>query len=175
MKVWKLQSGQCLRRFEKAHAKGVTRIRFSKDSSQILSSSFDQTIRIHGLKSGKLLKEFRGHTSFVNDVVYTVDGHHLLSASSDGTVKMWSIKSTECLQTFHATLGATQVGVRMRRCGHAKRIGGIGDLRNKPLNNVRFPGSCCQFHTLATKKSRTLRGVQPVKHDIHHERSRTGA
>ncbi|XP_003747292.1 WD40 repeat-containing protein SMU1 [Galendromus occidentalis] len=108
MKVWKLQSGQCLRRFEKAHAKGVTRIQFSKDSSQILSSSFDQTIRIHGLKSGKLLKEFRGHTSFVNDVVYTVDGHHLLSASSDGTVKMWSIKSTECLQTFHASLGATQ-------------------------------------------------------------------
>lgn len=34
--------------------------------------------RIHGLKSGKTLKEFRGHTSFVNEVVYTVDGHSVI-------------------------------------------------------------------------------------------------
>lgn len=43
---------------------------------------------MHGLKSGKTLKEFRGHISFVNDVVFTVDGHNIISASSDGTVKV---------------------------------------------------------------------------------------
>ncbi|KAG9333583.1 hypothetical protein JZ751_011320 [Albula glossodonta] len=45
-KVWKIQSGQCLR-------------------------------RIHGLKSGKTLKEFRGHSSFI-----------------------WNVKTTECSSTF---------------------------------------------------------------------------
>ena len=44
--------------------------------------------RIHGLKSGRTLKEFRGHTSFVNNAIYTQDAHHLISASSDGTVKV---------------------------------------------------------------------------------------
>lgn len=34
--------------------------------------------RIHGLKSGKTLKEFRGHNSFVNEVVFTGDGHSIL-------------------------------------------------------------------------------------------------
>lgn len=99
---WKIQTGQCLRRFEAAHSKGVTCVHFSKDSSQILTGSFDCTIRIHGLKSGKLLKEFKGHTAFVNQVIYSHDGHQLISASSDGTIRLWSAKSTECLKTYAA-------------------------------------------------------------------------
>lgn len=43
---------------------------------------------MHGLKSGKTLKEFRGHTSFVNDAIFTTDAHNIISASSDGTVKV---------------------------------------------------------------------------------------
>lgn len=89
IKVWKLQNGQCLRRYEKAHAKGVTCMQFNRDSSQIVSGSYDTTIRIHGLKSGKMLKEFRGHTSFVNTVTFNHDQHHLISGSSDGSVKVW--------------------------------------------------------------------------------------
>ena len=50
-----------MRRFERAHSKGVTSVAFSRDGQQILSGSFDSSIKVHGLKSGKQLKEFRGH------------------------------------------------------------------------------------------------------------------
>ena len=40
--------------------------------------------RIHGLKSGKTLKEFRGHSLFVNHA----DTHNIISTSSDDTIKV---------------------------------------------------------------------------------------
>jgi WD40 repeat-containing protein SMU1 len=42
-------------------------------------------IRLHGLKSGKTLKIFRGHASYVNEVLFGSDNNVIFSASSDGT------------------------------------------------------------------------------------------
>lgn len=100
IKVWRIRTAQCLRRLEHAHSQGVTSVSFSRDGSQLLSTSFDSTARIHGLKSGKMLKEFRGHTSYVNDAIFTNDGTRVITASSDCTVKVWDLKTTDCLQTF---------------------------------------------------------------------------
>lgn len=100
VKVWKLTSGVCLRNFNQAHTQGVTSISFSKDGTQVLTSSFDNTARIHGLKSGKTIKEFCGHTSYVNCAIYSQDGSHIITGSSDGTCRVWDVKTTECLNTF---------------------------------------------------------------------------
>ena len=53
-----------------------------------LTSTHTLLLSLHGLKSGKTLKEFRGHTSFVNSAVFSSDGQHIVSGSSDGTVKV---------------------------------------------------------------------------------------
>ncbi|KAI8148990.1 WD40 repeat-containing protein SMU1-like protein [Fennellomyces sp. T-0311] len=104
--VWKVQTGTCQRRLSPAHSQGVTSVCFNKDGSQVLSGSYDQTVKIHGLRSGKTLKEFRGHSSFVNSVMFSNDNTHVLSASSDGTVKVWDAKTTSCLHTITPQVGA---------------------------------------------------------------------
>ncbi|KAI9261427.1 WD40-repeat-containing domain protein [Phascolomyces articulosus] len=103
--VWKVQSGTCQRRLSPAHSQGVTSVCFNKDGSQVLSGSYDQTVKIHGLRSGKTLKEFRGHSSFVNSVLFSNDNTRVLSASSDGTVKVWDAKTTSCLHTITPQVG----------------------------------------------------------------------
>ncbi|KAI9323511.1 WD40-repeat-containing domain protein [Dichotomocladium elegans] len=98
--VWRVQTGVCQRRISPAHSQGVTSVCFNKDGTQILSGSYDQTVKIHGLKSGRTLKEFRGHSSFVNSVLFSNDGTRVVSGSSDGTVKVWDTKTTNCLHTI---------------------------------------------------------------------------
>ncbi|EPQ03529.1 WD40 repeat-containing protein SMU1 [Myotis brandtii] len=79
---------------------------FSRDTEMLATGLKMEKSRIHGLKSGKTLKEFRGHSSFVNEATFTQDGHYIISASSDGTVKIWNMKTTECSNTFKS-LGST--------------------------------------------------------------------
>eukprot|EP00056_Hartaetosiga_gracilis_P008249 m.117740 g.117740 ORF g.117740 m.117740 type:complete len:525 (+) comp12880_c0_seq1:2544-4118(+) len=102
IRVFKAATGQVVRKMDRAHLEGVTSIAFTADNSRLLSTSFDGTVKLHGLRSGKALKEFRGHTSYVNTACFSADFSKVISGSSDGTVKIWDVKTERCLSTHSA-------------------------------------------------------------------------
>jgi len=100
LKVWGLMNGKCVRKFQEAHTKGILTSLFVKDGSRILSASQDSLIREFGLRSAKMIQEYRGHESYVTSIQLTKGDSLLVSSSADATVKIWHRGTGDCLQTL---------------------------------------------------------------------------
>ena len=90
---------RCARKFAKAHTSAVSAIAWSRDGSTLLSAGADGAVRTHGLKSGRQLQHFRGHSSFVNAVAFLALDV-AVSVSADGTARVWDARSAECQQVM---------------------------------------------------------------------------
>jgi len=71
-----------------------------KDHHQIISGSYDRTIKIWEIVTGKCVKTLIGHTGWVMSTVMTGDQQKIISGSQDGTIKIWDIASGECDKTI---------------------------------------------------------------------------
>ena len=98
----------------------------------MLSASFDGTARVHGVKSGKTLKEFRGHTSYVNGACWSPDGGQVVTCGSDGTVRVWDAKTCEQLGAFRPPRAGGAGG------GGGGGAGGGGAPQDAAVNAVAF-------------------------------------
>ena len=57
-------------------------------SGNIVSSSWDETVKIWSRETGACLHTLEGHTYDVKGVAILTDGE-VVSASGDGTIKIW--------------------------------------------------------------------------------------
>ena len=66
---------------------------FAPDGRSLASGSWDKTIRLWDLASGKELRRLEGHTDPVTSVAFAPDGRSLASGSDDNTIRLWDLAS----------------------------------------------------------------------------------
>jgi WD40 repeat protein len=75
------------------HSDLVEDIAFSPDGKLLASASYDKTIRIWQIETGRH-RVLRGDTGAVNRVVWH-GSHELVTGSQDGTLRVWAVPSTD--------------------------------------------------------------------------------
>ncbi len=94
------------------HKQNINSMSLSADGQLALSGSWDATVRVWEIASGRCLHTLEGHTEAVTVVCLSANGKLALSGSRDTTVRVWEIASGRCLHTLEGhTGGVTAVSL----------------------------------------------------------------
>lgn len=82
------------------HRDAVYDLAFSPDGRYLASSSYDRTVRVWDLETGRPFRVLREHTEAVYGIAFSPDGRWLASASADRGVKIWDLETGGRLYTL---------------------------------------------------------------------------
>lgn len=82
------------------HKDIIGSIRLSVDQQQLLSASWDGTVRLWNVTSGLMTKKFVGHHGAVHIAIFSPDGRYIYSAGADRQIKVWEILTGKLSRTF---------------------------------------------------------------------------
>ena len=83
----------------KGHSHFVSDVHLSTDGNFCISSSWDKSIRLWDVVTGKCLKKFNGHEKEVYSISFSEDNRQIISGSKDYTIKLWNTVGM-CKKTF---------------------------------------------------------------------------
>ncbi|KAF2743353.1 F-box/WD repeat-containing protein pof1 [Sporormia fimetaria CBS 119925] len=93
----------------KEHENGVMCLQF--DDRILMTGSYDATVKIWDLKTGKVIRTLTGHTQGIRCLQFD-DGGRLITGSLDHTIKVWNWRTGQLLKTLNVhTRGV--IGVHM--------------------------------------------------------------
>lgn len=83
------------------HNHFVTDLTISNDNTFVISSSFDKTMRLWDLRTGKCVRQFFGHKKEVWTVSFSADNRQIFSGGADKSMNLWNTLA-ECKMSSSA-------------------------------------------------------------------------
>lgn len=94
--LWNALSGKYI-----STIKGKSKIHWlSFDPKGKMLACASNGIQIYTIRTGKLLRFFRGYSSRVNSIDFRYDGKYIVSASNDKTVRIWDVAKGRSVRIF---------------------------------------------------------------------------
>lgn len=88
--------GSCTIRDFRGHMDGVLSLQFNY--RLLFTGSYDSTVAIWDIQSGKLLRRLQGHSDGVKALFF--DDQKLITGSLDKTIRVWNYATGECISTY---------------------------------------------------------------------------
>ncbi|MCH8828504.1 MAG: hypothetical protein IID45_02900 [Planctomycetes bacterium] len=171
MTWWDVKSRKTIRTHEMAHAKWIRKVVASPDESLFASIADDMVCRLWDPKSGKLVRELRGHKamtpqhfpSMLYTCTFSPDSRHVVTADRVGHIVVWDVKTGKAVKTLESPENYTW-DPRQRR----RSIGGIRSVAFSPdgkqlavggvakINNVDGLGGKALVHVYDWKTGKQL-------------------
>ncbi|OCK79913.1 WD40 repeat-like protein, partial [Lepidopterella palustris CBS 459.81] len=82
------------------HSDSVLTVVLSPDGSRLASGSYNNSVRVWNVSTGKVEQTLRGHSDSILSVAFSPDGSRLVSGSSDNTVRVWNVVIGQVEQTL---------------------------------------------------------------------------
>ena len=134
-KVWSLKKDTCVHDFNE-HEKEIYTIKWSPTGPGtenpdlpllLATASYDATIKLWGVESGKCLHTLEGHTDPVYSVAFSPDGKYLASGSFDKHLHIWNVKDGSLMRTYQGEGGIFEVcwnkeGTKVAACFSNNRV-----------------------------------------------------
>ncbi len=92
---------------QQGHTDCVTTAVFLPDGKTALSGSWDKTIRLWDMTSGKEIRSFIGHAGWIYSIAVSPDGKTAASCDQTGSCKIWDIISGKEIHTMRGVYPVT--------------------------------------------------------------------
>ena len=104
LRLWETATGREVKSFQ-AHEGlqkwGVRSVAWSPDGTQVLyTSTIEHVMTLLDVSTGKAVRKFDGHTSWINSAALSPDGKWVLSGSYDCKAKLWDAATGQELKTL---------------------------------------------------------------------------
>jgi WD40 repeat protein len=116
--VGDLKSGICTHTLT-GHQQPISAIAFSPDGQQLVSCSFDKTIKLWDVHSGRCLKTLLGHRNRIWTIAVHPNGRQIATGGDDNHTKIWDLKRGRCLNTI---VGHTNAILSVNLNHHGDRL-----------------------------------------------------
>ncbi|WP_116210840.1 WD40 repeat domain-containing serine/threonine protein kinase [Streptomyces olivoreticuli] len=75
------------------HTSEIECLAFAPDGKTLASGSYDNTVRLWDVATGRTLTTYQGHTANVMSLAFSPDGHTLYSGGFDKTLRSWDLRT----------------------------------------------------------------------------------